>query len=178
MKDYWRIKNGYTNYDERISFNIAVVVCNNDTDSNCATKDDIDFLLDKLYFTFYVVEDNVSFSEVGQKPFYTVDKFHSQFVLSRTTYRDNNNFINVNKASSSDARYSITSDSNDYFFLNTELGPAWTSSSWVKPENTTDDKGVTWSTQADEIIFGAYFFLAEVRGVHTLSRYNTFSFLS
>lgn len=65
MKDYWRIKNGYTNYDERISFNIAVVVCNNDTDSNCATKDDIDFLLDKLYFTFYVVEDNVSFSEVG-----------------------------------------------------------------------------------------------------------------
>lgn len=107
-----------------------------------------------------------------------MDKFHSQFVLSRTTYRDNNNFINVNKASSSDARYSITSDSNDYFFLNTELGPAWTSSSWVKPENTTDDKGVTWSTQADEIIFGAYFFLAEVRGVHTLSRYNTFSFLS
>lgn len=79
MQDYWRIKNSYTNYDERHSFNIAVVVCNNETagSEGCATKDDIDFLLERLYFTFYVVEDNVQFSEVGENPYFTIDKFHS-----------------------------------------------------------------------------------------------------
>lgn len=73
----------------------------------------------------YVVEDNVDFNEVGKDPFHTVDKFHSQFKLDRDGYRDNNNFIKLNKATTSTSRNPLSSRTKDYYFLNLEVGPVW-----------------------------------------------------
>ena len=59
------------------------MVCNKTTQNktldpdDCADPEDIKYLLDKIYFTMYVVEDNVEFNDVGKDPFYTNDKFHS-----------------------------------------------------------------------------------------------------
>jgi hypothetical protein len=58
------------------------------------------------------------------------------------------------------------------------LGPVWESSPYVKTENITDDGGLTYSDESDELIFGAYFFLSETYKSHKLMRYNGFSYLA
>ena len=77
MKEFWILRNGYTSSKDRRSFNVQAALC--DEGPDCAPREDIAFLLDKLYFTFYVVEDNIQFGDLGEKPFLTVNKFHSQF---------------------------------------------------------------------------------------------------
>lgn len=47
---------------------------------------------------------------------------------------------------------------------------------WV--ENITDDGGLTFQKSEDEVLFGAYFFLADVEVLHKLNRYDLFSFFS
>lgn len=82
IKEFWKLKNGYSNQNERVSFNIQAAVCDNSTfdesaDVKCAPEEDIIYLLERIYFTFYLVEDNVQFSDIGVDPYYTVDRFHS-----------------------------------------------------------------------------------------------------
>lgn len=144
MKDFWILRNGYTNMTERQSFNMQVALCNQTNDASCRDPADISFLLDKLFFTIYVVEDNVQFGDIGKNPFMTVNKFHSQFALNIEEYRDNNNFIKVNKATSSDTRNPLKSKNKDYYFLNSVLGPVWVSKTWKKTENITEDGGKTY----------------------------------
>jgi hypothetical protein len=91
-----------------------------------------------------------------------VNKFHSQFTLDSKSYRDNNNFIILNKATTTDTRNPLKSVNKNYYFVNSKLGPVWNSRIWVKPENLTIDGGKTFFQDADEIIFGAYFFLSDV----------------
>lgn len=107
MKEFWILRNGYTSSKNRRSFNVQAALC--DEGPDCAPREDIAFLLDKLYFTFYVVEDNIQFGDLGEKPFLTVNKFHSQFQLSIDKYRDNNNFIKINKATTTESRNPLNS---------------------------------------------------------------------
>ena len=54
IKDYWRIKNGYTNQTERLSFSIEILKCNEDNyHGTCASDPDIDVVLKNIYFTMY-----------------------------------------------------------------------------------------------------------------------------
>ena len=59
LKDQLFIKNSYSNNKERTSFSVVATVCKNST--VCASKEDIDELLEKIYFTFYIVEEMVEF---------------------------------------------------------------------------------------------------------------------
>lgn len=79
IKDWWVLKNGYSNSEVRKSFNVQASLCDQNIDPTCATKDEIDFLLQRLQFTVYLIEDYVQFGNVGDIPFLTVNKFHSQF---------------------------------------------------------------------------------------------------
>lgn len=45
-------------------------------------------------------------------------------------------------------------------------------------ENITDDGGLTYHTESEDVIFGTYFFLDEKMMDFQLQRYNLFSFLS
>lgn len=58
-------------------------------------------------FSLYVLEDYIQFKEIGKLPYTTIDKFHSQFQLIATQYRDNNNFIQFNRAISTESRNPI-----------------------------------------------------------------------
>ena len=64
---------------------------------------------------------------MGQKPFLTVKKFHSQFQLNEKQYRDNNNFIKVNKATTTESRNPLNSQAKDYYFVNSVINPVWIS---------------------------------------------------
>lgn len=109
-----------------------------------------------------MVEDKVQFGEVGEEPFLTVNKFHSQFQLKWDGYRDNNNFVQVNVATSSDTRNPLKIKDVEYVFLNSVLGPVWESDVWIMPQIMSDDGGLTFKDVTDQVIFGAYFFLDDV----------------
>ena len=77
-------------------------------------------------------------------------------------YRDNNNFIKLNTAKSSDSRNPLVSKSRAYYFLNSVANPIWIGKTSKQPENITDDGGLTWKQDTDELLFGSYFFLSEM----------------
>ena len=77
MKNFQILRNGYTSSKDRRSFNIQAALCDSTVDENCASPEEISFLLKRLYFTLYIVEDYIQFGEMGQEPFLTVNKFHS-----------------------------------------------------------------------------------------------------
>ena len=61
LKDKLRVKGLYSNPNERISFSILGVVCNDTLDATCASKEDIDEFLSYLQFTVYILNGNIDF---------------------------------------------------------------------------------------------------------------------
>ena len=80
IKDQLVIKNGYSNKKERISFSIQAVLCNAEAGETCAPDEDIDTLLESIYFTMYVLEESIAFGQIeniGSRPISVDDTFHS-----------------------------------------------------------------------------------------------------
>ena len=95
LKNELKVKNQYSNKKDRVSFSIQAVLCDQE-DDDCADINHIDEFLKDTYFTAYILEENVEFgdiSNIGLRPVSVNDRFHSQFVLKSTEYKDNNNFI-------------------------------------------------------------------------------------
>ena len=84
LKDKFQLKNGYTSSD-RISFSIEVSQCvpiitfkGFDSISSCKSPSEIGDFLNKIYFTSYMLEENVEFGNVknvGQRPILSNDKY-------------------------------------------------------------------------------------------------------
>ena len=84
IKDDLKVKNSYSNKKERVSFSIQAVLCDQPNE-NCADPEKIDQFLKDIFFTSYILEENVEFgdiSNIGKRPISVNDKFHSQFMLS------------------------------------------------------------------------------------------------
>ena len=99
IKDFLRVKNSYNDKDERVSFSMQAVSCDSDVEE-CADPASIDQFFEDIYFTLYVLLENIAFgdnSSIGKRPVAVHDQFHSQFVLNPNQYRDNNNYIQFNK---------------------------------------------------------------------------------
>jgi hypothetical protein len=80
IKDDFVIKNGYSNKKERISFSIQAVLCNEVAGETCTTNENIDTLLESIYFTMYVLEESIAFGyveNIGKRPISVDDSFHS-----------------------------------------------------------------------------------------------------
>jgi len=45
LEDEWRIRNGYANETDRVSFEIDIFKCNKDKNPNCGEDEDIDKVL-------------------------------------------------------------------------------------------------------------------------------------
>ena len=79
-----------------------------------------------MYFTAYTLVESIEFGDVdsiGERPVKAQDKFHSQFVLDRAVYRDNNNFIQFNDVYTHDSLYSMKQD--QYAFLDLIASQFW-----------------------------------------------------
>lgn len=59
ISKWFRVKNGYTNYRERISFAVEVIKCSKDQNPNCKSEEEIGKVLDLMYFTFYYIEEKI-----------------------------------------------------------------------------------------------------------------------
>jgi hypothetical protein len=66
----------------------------------------------------------------------------------------------------------------EYEFLSSVINPVWTSEVWTETKNVTDDGGITFKMETDNLIFGAYFFLADTQVKHNMFRFNLLTFLS
>jgi hypothetical protein len=82
MEDFAYLKNSYSNKLDRKSMSIQVVLGNHSEcasyDSDCPFHDQIDKFLSYLYFSLYIVEENIEFTnDIKARPISTSDKFHS-----------------------------------------------------------------------------------------------------
>ena len=70
IKEILRVKNSYTDKDERVSFSMQVVSCDRDIE-DCADLDSIDKFFEDIYFTLYILKENIAFgdiSNIGKRP--------------------------------------------------------------------------------------------------------------
>jgi hypothetical protein len=71
LKEELRVKNSFSNKKERVSFSIQAVNCDQEKDSSCETKENISELFNSIYFTAYILEENIEFGDVdsiGKRP--------------------------------------------------------------------------------------------------------------
>ena len=76
IKNQLRVKNSYMNKEERISFSIEAVLCDQEGDDCALTGSKID-LLNDIYFTTYILEEHIEFgdnSNIGMRPISANDK--------------------------------------------------------------------------------------------------------
>ena len=139
IKEHLRIKNGYTNSNERISFSVQVVNCSD----NCESKEKVAQVMKQVYFTLYTVQERINFGKgdknYGQKPTSVIDTFQSQFMLDVDKYIDNNNFLRYNEATTFDYRYSAYRIPKVYQFFDLTANPVWTGEKISGVYNTTKD---------------------------------------
>ena len=126
LTDKIKIKNGYSNSDDRASFSIEVMKC---THGSCKGAIPIVKILKELFFTLYYLEENIEFGSdnLGEIPTHVGDTFHSQFQLKTGYYRDNNNFLKINNVETKDERYHTYKDPLKYKYLNLDINPVWVS---------------------------------------------------
>lgn len=173
LKDSLRAKNSYSDKELRISFSVQAVNCDQDKDSSCESEENINAFFKSLYFTAYTLVESIEFGDVdsiGERPVKAQDKFHSQFVLDRAVYRDNNNFIQFNDVYTHDSLYSMKQD--QYAFLDLIASQFWQSSTYNKEETVSIDGGLTTIDTSDDLIFGMYFFVNDYRNEHWRLVYN------
>ena len=71
MDKFIKIKNGYSNYTERVSFSFEIIECSKSQDQSCKEEGEIKNLLDNIFFTFFYVNENVEFGDktsIGSRP--------------------------------------------------------------------------------------------------------------
>ena len=97
----------------------------------------------------------------------TQESFHSQFQLNLDQYRDNNNFIRMNKMTTNDNRLTVWKPSKVQYFLDYTMGPIWIGQSMYNSTNTISwDGGETYNEEHRSILFGAFFFFSNDKVEH------------
>jgi len=79
IKDYFMIKNGYSNDEDRVSFSVEIVKCNEEEGETCKNKELVSKLLNSMYFTMYNIEETIDFKDpdkMMERPVRTLNKFH------------------------------------------------------------------------------------------------------
>ena len=71
IKDYLKVRNSYSNKQDRGSFSITAVLCE-DPDAGCTDdQQNIKDLLNNIMFNLYVYEEEISFGDtqnIGKRP--------------------------------------------------------------------------------------------------------------
>lgn len=81
--------------------------------------------------------------------------------------------IKVNIATSSGTSNTLFTKDKEHIFLNHIAFPVWESNRPLERlESLSNDGGVTYNDISEEVIFGAYFFLDNIKLIHKMNRYN------
>ena len=92
-------------------------------------------------------------------------------------YRDNNNFIVFNKVTAQDNRFLLFLRNNYFEFLSVLKEAPWTSSTYVRVHSTTTN-GKDYYLESNQIYFGTYFFLSEIKLEHERKLQNVMDLIS
>lgn len=80
FKDLIKVKGSYSNNIERYSFSIEIHHCNLAHNPNCKPDEEIEMLMNSIFFTLYTVQAKVQFVNEynpGASPIIVRDDFHS-----------------------------------------------------------------------------------------------------
>lgn len=79
LKEFYKIKNGFTNHTERVSFSMEVHLCDANVPSNeCASNSEMELVVKQLFFTMYLLEETIeldSKDNLGKRPTMIKDVF-------------------------------------------------------------------------------------------------------
>jgi len=80
IKNYYRLKNLYEHYEDRISFSVDIITCPEDEDY-CASMEDIEKLVSKIYVTEYLLHKKFDRRKESENATMIRLNFLSQFEL-------------------------------------------------------------------------------------------------
>ena len=142
IKDFLKVKNGYSNRD-RSSFSVEISICNQ---NECESHEKIQAMLDEMMFTLYYLNEDIEYASVenqGEITMVMSDMFLSQFTLNVDQYRDNNNFLILNKLNAAEGRYTPlvpqTHITKKFFQLRSR--PPWTGKRKAQIYSASFDNG-------------------------------------
>lgn len=123
FQDLVKVKNLYNDAKERVSFAVEIYRCD-PKKRRCENVAKIERFLKQFHVTLSTIIDRIEYSEdhlvkssLKDMPVKTLLKFHSQFQLSTTKYRDNNNFLQINKGEHNEHRYNPFVPDSPFIFL-------------------------------------------------------------
>ena len=88
-------------------------------------------------------------------------------MISTKTYRDNNNFVNLNSVTTRDERLNFLKPPLNFTFVDITTAPPYVSvQANHNTINTTTD-GITYKDDTVDMLYGTYFFLSYTRTEHT-----------
>ena len=82
-------------------------------------------------------------------------------------YIDNNNFLRINNVLTNDNRYSLAKDHKNYTFFDLDQKPAWQADVPLTYSYNLSTDGVTYEMKDLTTLYGAYFFLSDLKVDHT-----------
>ena len=77
LGDILKVKNGYTNTEDRASFSLEILKCSGD---DCESDPKISSMLDKIMFNIFILSEDLEIGNIenyGTRPLITTEKFHS-----------------------------------------------------------------------------------------------------
>lgn len=104
------LRNGYLDIEDRDSFAINIVKCSQEFGlvDQCESDDNIKELMSHIVVNVFTITQKIHFRSLDNlmknPTMHNVD-FFQQFILDYDSYRDNNNFIKINKVEQRDRRY-------------------------------------------------------------------------
>lgn len=89
---------------------MQILACNKKQNSNCKDKVEIDSLFEKLHFTLYNLYQRIEFVNSEDEHdkhdrIMTHNYQQQQFTISSDQYKDNNNFVRINKVEITENRW-------------------------------------------------------------------------
>ena len=139
LKELWRLQGSYSNTIDRYHAHIEISMCNTETNPNCYPREMQTQLLNQIYFTITNVIGKPNLKNFTN-PINVNEEFHSQFKLDPTQYRDNNNYMRLNKVETKDDRVWFWNPAKEHSFMDIgKEGPVWIGDVSVATRNVTYD---------------------------------------
>ena len=121
----WKVVNGYSNEQLRHSFSLMLTKCSLEFNSNCKNDTEIAKFLNSMFFTVYVVGDEIVYNENAKVEIVAREKFLLQFQGDLNAYKDSNNFLVINQVTSRNERIKVWKEPKENRFFTISKSENW-----------------------------------------------------
>lgn len=158
----------------RQSFSVEYHKCSPNATSECKNQTMTQLFHDTYYYTMFILTQRmeIDINNIQDNKLKTVSVFHSQFMIDPTVYRDNNNFLRVNKVEVNTNRWQVMDTATDLRYVDFSIRPPWNGKPGVWIVNMSRDAGKSFAQEDALILYGSYFFVGDEISLQSVSVYG------